>query len=81
MATTGIIARRGLKDNLRNTTTNPGEILYATDTGEHGWRDANGDLVWKRLSELEPIKVVVDAPTGDEYDQIGTVYLLVDGDT
>jgi len=52
MATTGILLRR---DNKASLITDPpvlgeGELVYATDTGEHGWYDEpNGELKWATL--------------------------------
>lgn len=48
--TEGIIFRNGCKDYLIGNPPLPGEMVFADDTGEHGWLDENGDLVWIDLT-------------------------------
>jgi len=45
----GIIFRREPKINLVNEPPVIGEMVFALDTGEHGWLNADGVLVWKKL--------------------------------
>jgi len=54
MADTGIVLRRDLKQNLENNPPRNGELIYATDSGEHGWSNVkdNGKLVWKDLTSV-----------------------------
>ena len=49
MAVTGIIQRRSNKVNLISDPPVTGEIVFALDTGEHGWLDETSTLVWKKL--------------------------------
>lgn len=51
MADTGILQRRGTKQSLVNNPPLVGELVFATDTGEHGWLDELGSLVWQKLNE------------------------------
>lgn len=76
MASTGILQRRDIKANLLANPPIDGEIVYATDTDEHGFVNG-GVLYWKKMDMLQPIKTVTSPPTGLENDPIGTVYLLV----
>ena len=76
MADTGILQRRDIKANLILNPPIDGEIVYATDTDEHGWV-SNSVLYWKQLDLVQPIVQVATAPTGAETDPIGTVYLVV----
>ena len=50
MAATGIILRKELKAALVADAPVQGEMVFATDTGEHGWINKDGILVWKDLS-------------------------------
>ena len=50
MAETGIICRRDTKANLELNKPILGELVFSTDTEEHGWV-VNGELVWKDLNE------------------------------
>lgn len=76
MAQTGILQRRDIKVNLIANPPIEGEIVYATDTREHGWV-SNAVLYWKKLDLVQPIVTVEAPPTGLETDPIGTVYLVV----
>ena len=76
MAQTGILQRRDIKANLIANPPIDGEIVYATDTDEHGFVN-NGTLYWKKFDMLQPIVTVSAPPTGLENDPIGTVYLVV----
>jgi len=76
MAQTGILQRRDIKANLIANPPIDGEIVYATDTDEHGFVN-NGTLYWKKFDMLQPIVTVDAPPTGLENDPIGTVYLVV----
>jgi hypothetical protein len=49
MAATGIIQRRGTKASLISSPPVVGELVFATDTGEHGWLNETSTLVWKKL--------------------------------
>lgn len=49
MTETGIFFRRACKSVLEAQPPKPGEMVFATDTGEHGWLDENNILVWKLL--------------------------------
>jgi len=51
MASTGIVLRRNTKNVLTTIPPVAGEIVFATDTGEHGWLDNLGVLNWKTLNE------------------------------
>ena len=50
MAETGIILRRKDKADFSESNIVSGELVYATDTGEHGWKDETGSLVWSKLN-------------------------------
>jgi len=67
MAATGIVQRFGLRADLDLLANLPieGELVFATDTGEHGWLDENGDVQWKKLNEAATGKIVVFTP-GEE---------------
>ena len=78
MAQTGILQRRGLKADLITNPPIDGEIVYATDTDEHGWVK-NGVLYWKLMDKFQPILTVLSPPSGNENDTAGTVYLVVEG--
>ena len=49
MADTGIILRRGSKASLIVDPPRTGEMVFAVDTGEHGWLNPSEILVWKNL--------------------------------
>jgi len=49
MNITGIFFRRACKSVLTANPPRPGEMVFATDTGEHGWLDETNTLVWKSL--------------------------------
>ena len=51
MATTGVMLRRGLKADIISNPPVTGEIVFSTDSGEHGWLDETSTLVWKKLNE------------------------------
>jgi len=67
MAVTGIFLRRDTKANL---TLNPplvGELVFATDTGEHGWINASAVLTWRDIAvdnDTLPDPDTVIAPLG-----------------
>ena len=46
----GIIFRRDLKAKLILTPPEVGEMVFATDTGEHGWMSNLGNIVWRKLT-------------------------------
>jgi len=77
MALTGILQRRNTKAFLDSNPPIEGEIVYATDTHEHGWSDGAGGVTWKNLINMQPILTVTAPPTGLESDLVGTVYLVV----
>jgi len=47
----GVYLRRYCKQLLAAHPPERGEMVFALDTGEHGWLDQNGKLVWRLLSE------------------------------
>lgn len=55
MAETGILQRRNAKQVLIDNPPLVGEIVFATDTGEHGWLDETGTLVWVYLNGANEI--------------------------
>jgi hypothetical protein len=67
MAQTGIIQRRDTKTNLELLPPVEGELVFALDTGEHGWLDENGVLVWKKLNEEVEIP---DIPEVEDFEFI-----------
>jgi len=46
----GVIFRNASKYRLKMSPPLPGEMVFALDTGEHGWLGKDGKLVWKDLS-------------------------------
>jgi len=62
MADTGIVFRKGTKVELEASRPVAGEIVFATTTGEHGWLNENGALVWKKLNA--DTSAFVTAPSG-----------------
>lgn len=65
MALTGVILRRALKAELIADPPIPGEMVFATDTGEHGWIDEASQLWWKRLEvDVDSLPDTVIAPGG-----------------
>lgn len=58
MASTGIIQRRDTKANLITDPPVTGELVFALDTGEHGWLDENSVLVWKKLNEASETAII-----------------------
>ena len=55
MAETGIILRRKDKADFSEANVVAGELVFALDTGEHGWKDKDGHLVWKDLNTSSKI--------------------------
>lgn len=51
MAATGILLRRDTKANLIADPPLTGEMVFATDTGEHGWYDETSTLIWAKINE------------------------------
>jgi len=68
MTRTGLIARRATKDVLIATPPIQGEMVYALDTGEHGWLNKVNQLVWKDL--LEEVRSLPDGGTDGQYPGI-----------
>lgn len=66
MAETGVLLRRNTKANLVDLPPVQGEMVFATDTGEHGWLNQSNTLVWKVLNEASPTipADIVTAPAG-----------------
>lgn len=65
MALTGVLFRRDTKTALITNPPVPGEMVFATDTGEHGWLDDGFNLIWKRLEEVPAVDPdTVIAPAG-----------------
>jgi len=50
MSKTGIIFRRDTKAKLLMDPPALGELVFATDTGEHGWLSATRNVLWRKLS-------------------------------
>lgn len=51
MAKSGVLFRRATKTKLIQEPPLVGELVYATDTNEHGWLDVYGNLKWGNLSD------------------------------
>jgi len=71
--TTGIILRRKNKTFFTDSPPEFGEIVFAIDTNEHGWKHTNGSIIWKVFNTSTSGE---DAPTdsgivGDTYLQYG----------
>lgn len=84
----GIIFRREPKINLVNEPPVIGEMVFALDTGEHGWLDENRGLVWKKLdiggsnfynkAEIDAALILkMDAALAYTKDEIDAEMLLV----
>jgi len=59
----GATLRSGVKEDFISYTENnlsakvvPGEIVFGTNTNEHGWINANGDLIWIDLSAIRIVQ-------------------------
>jgi len=52
----GIILRNSCKQNLTDNPPVPGEMVFALDTGEHGWLDEKGILTWVKLNSNNQLK-------------------------
>lgn len=48
----GTILRNSCKQKLTLNPPIPGEVVYALDTGEHGWLDENGVLLWVKIGSF-----------------------------
>jgi len=53
MAKAGILFRRALKEKLIMSPPLVGELVYAIDTNEHGWLNAEGVLKWGTFVEYK----------------------------
>ena len=75
----GIILRNSCKSNLMKTPPIMGEIVYATDTGEHGWLDHTGKLLWVVLGTNSPEEKNIifkgDLDPSDSLGENGDKYL------
>ena len=45
----GVILRRDTKRNLLKKPPIQGELIFSTNTGEHGWLNEDNQLVWAKL--------------------------------
>jgi len=72
MTTSGIFFRRSIKSELILNPPIEGEMVFALDTGEHGWLDENGTLQWKRL-----IDDIVNS-SGIIYETCAKLHISVD---
>lgn len=77
MAETAILQRRNIKSQLEANPPIEGEIVFTTDTGEFGYSDGTGTIVWKDVGLLQSAITLTEAPTGLENDEIGTMYLII----
>ncbi len=87
MAGTGVLFRRNTKGILETLPPLEGEIVFATDTGEHGWLNSRSEIVWSNLGdafkpdENNNIAIGLDARAGlitqyyqESYDQYNIPY-------
>ena len=58
MAKSGVLLRRATKNTLIKNPPLVGEIVYSTDTNEHGWLDVHGVLEWGNLTNIEKPEVI-----------------------
>jgi len=64
---TGAFLRRASKLVLTANPPKIGEMVFATDTGEHGWADENNVLQWKSLAEDKTTVVTTDCTCVPEH--------------
>jgi len=76
MASPGIILRRDLKEKLILSPPVMGEIVYATDTGEHGWLSNNCNLLWRDLNIDLDISVLPESVECLSTEQIFTEFFI-----
>ncbi len=67
-----ILYRNGLKADLESEGVEVGEIVFATDTEEHGWKSSANRMIWNKLGR--DVLVGTDFPSADE-GKDGSIYI------